>query len=422
MDLELPEKAAAPLFAPARYKVLYGGRGSGKSWAAARALLAHAKARRLRILCTREVQKSIKDSVHKLLADQIQALHLGSIYDVQRDVIRGRNGSEFLFAGLSDQTAESIKSFEGVDICWCEEAQAISEQSWRILTPTIRAPGSEIWVTFNPELDSDPTYQRFVVDPPPDALVVQLNYSDNPWFPGVLEQERQRDQKLLPADDYAMIWEGKCRSAVIGAIYAGEVDAAIRSGRIGAVPYDPRLRVHAVWDLGWADSTAIVCAQRLRSEIRIIDYIEDTQRSLDWYAGELTARRWNWGYDWLPHDADHRSLQTGKSAAEVLRAFGRRTRPVPNVSVEDGIRAGRIAFAQAYFDRARADRLIECLKRYRRNINRHNEPANPVHDQYSHGADAWRYLALVAERMANDADARAPRTQAWQPLDPTMGY
>ena len=171
------------LFEPMRYKVAYGGRGSAKSWSFARTLLIQASRKPLRILCTREVQKSIRDSVHKLLSDQIQALGLGTFYDVQQAVIRGENGSEFIFAGLSDQTAESVKSFEGVDIAWVEEAQAVSDRSWGILIPTIRKDGSEIWVSFNPELDTDPTWLRFVENPPPDAVSVPVNYHDNPWFP-----------------------------------------------------------------------------------------------------------------------------------------------------------------------------------------------------------------------------------------------
>ena len=150
------------LFQPARYKVVRGGRGSGKSWGFARSLLIQGSARTLRVLCTREVQKSIQQSVHQLLKDQIEALGLSAFYEVLATEIRGKNGTQFFFSGLSDQTAESLKSFEGVDVCWCEEAQAISKRSWDILIPTIRKDGSEIWVSFNPQLESDETYRRFV--------------------------------------------------------------------------------------------------------------------------------------------------------------------------------------------------------------------------------------------------------------------
>ena len=179
------------LFEPYRYKVAYGGRGSGKSWSMARALLLQASNKPLRILCAREVQRSIKQSVHTLLNDQIQALGLGPLYEVLETEIRSRSGSSFSFTGLATNTVESIKSFEGCDVVWIEEAQTVSKKSWDILIPTIRKPDSEIWVSFNPNIDTDDTYQRFVVEPPDNAKVVKVNYTDNPWFPEVLETERQ---------------------------------------------------------------------------------------------------------------------------------------------------------------------------------------------------------------------------------------
>ncbi len=152
---EFPEKLGF-LFYPERYKIAYGGRGSGKSWSFARALLIQGLQSPLRVLCTREIQKSIKDSVHKLLSDQIQLLGLGTLYDVLETTIRSKtNATEFMFSGLSTHTVESIKSFEGCDICWIEEAQTVVKRSWDILTPTIRKDNSEIWVSFNPDLETD---------------------------------------------------------------------------------------------------------------------------------------------------------------------------------------------------------------------------------------------------------------------------
>lgn len=143
-------RALSGLFDPHRYKIAHGGRGSAKSWGFARALLVLAAQSKTRILCTREVQKSIKDSVHKLLSDQIQAMGFGGHFQVLETEIRGINGSEFLFAGLANHTVESIKSYEGIDIVWIEEAQTVKKKSWDILIPTIRKAGSEIWVTMNP--------------------------------------------------------------------------------------------------------------------------------------------------------------------------------------------------------------------------------------------------------------------------------
>lgn len=420
VNAEFPEKLEF-LFSPHRYKVAHGGRGSAKSWSFARALLIQGAMQPLRIGCFREVQKSIKDSVHKLLGDQIESLGLGGFYEVLETTIRGRNGTEFLFAGLAGHTVQSIKSYEGLDRAWIEEAQTVSRKSWDILIPTIRAPDSEIWVTFNPELDSDETWLRFVVSPPPDSVVVQVNYNDNPWFPAVLEQERRHCQ-LVNAEDYPTIWEGKCRTAVAGAIYAHEIAAAFRDGRICNVPYDPKLKVHTIWDLGWNDAMAIILAQRVRSEVRVIDYIEDSHKTLDWYAAELNQRRLNWGFDWLPHDGEHKDFKTGKSAKEILRGFNRRVKIIPNIGVESGIKAGRMLFPQCYFEKTKAARLIECLKRYRRSINTQtNEPGTPVHDEYSHGADDYRYLAVVADQLTNE-EPDPPRIDVWAPLDSSIGY
>ncbi|WP_299643284.1 PBSX family phage terminase large subunit [Devosia sp.] len=394
------------LFKPARYKVARGGRGSGKSWGFARALLIRGASEPIRVLCTREVQKSIQQSVHQLLADQVASLGLSSFYTVLQGEIRGKNGSQFFFGGLSDQTAETLKSFEGVDVCWCEEAQAISKRSWNILIPTIRKPGSEIWISFNPELESDETYDRFVLKPPPDCVSVEMNYSDNPYFPDVLEAERKHAEATMKRDDYAHIWEGKCKPAVEGAIYFDQM--AVAGPRIGNCPHDPLLKMHAIWDLGFNDSMSIILAQKVSSEIRIVHYIEGSQRTLADYSAELKALRLddqpiNWGHHYLPHDGFAKRHQTGKHDAEVLGGFGWSVQRTPMMDIEAGIKRARDVFNRVYFNKERAGRLIECLKRYRRAINQTtNEPGHPVHDEFSHGADAFRYMAVCSDQLSND--------------------
>lgn len=419
VDVKLPPKAQF-LFKPMRYKVLYGGRGSAKSHSVAKALLMLGVEYRLRMLCTREVQKSIKDSVHKLLKDQIAELQLGGEYQVLDTEIRGRNGTEFLFTGLADHTAETIKSFEGVDICWVEEARAVTKRSWDILTPTIRKDGSEIWITFNPELDTDETYVRFIVNPPPNCHVEFMNFMDNPWFPKVLEDERQHCQIVDP-ESYPTIWEGKCRAAVVGAIYSKQVELAFKEQRICRLPYNPLLKVHTVWDLGWNDSMFISLVQRVRSEIAVIETIEDSHRTLDYYVAELQKRNLNWGYDFIPHDGYHGNIFKGLTAAEILKSFGRKPKPVPKIGVEDGIKVARTVFGQVAFDREKAGRLIECLKRYKRHIPKHGEPSTPVHDEYSHGADNFRYLAIVADQLTNE-DERSIRTPYRAPIHTVPGF
>lgn len=400
-DFQFPE-ALGFLFGAHRYKVAYGGRGGAKSWNFARALLLLGAERPLRVLCTREIQRSIKDSVHKLLGDQIEILGLGAFYEVFQSEIRGLNGTEFVFAGLSSQTRESIKSYEGVDLCWVEEAQAVTKRSWEILIPTIRADNSEIWVSFNPELDTDDTYRRFVIDPPSSALVRKVNWSDNPWFPAVLEAERL-DLLARDPDAYRHIWEGECRPAVEGAIYYSEVSAVRSSGRLANVPHDPLLKVHAVFDLGYDDYMSILLVQRLASEIRIIRYIEDRQRTLASYDEELRQLPYRWGTFYLPHDGRARDYRSGKSAEEILRALGRTVEIVESISVEDGIRAARLVFPRCTFDKANAEPLVNRLARYRRRMNQETGAGGtPVHDDQSHGADGFRYLAIVADQMSND--------------------
>jgi phage terminase large subunit len=212
INVSIPEKLAF-LFEPYRYKIAYGGRGSAKSWSFTRALIIKALESKHRILCCREVQKSIKDSVHRLISDQIQMMGLGAYFEItEREIRCPITGSQFLFAGLASNTVESIKSFEGVSIAWVEEAQVVSERSWEILIPTIRADDSEIWISLNPELETDPTYKRFVKNAHllADAKCVKINYDDNPHFPDVLKEEMETLRKA-DIEAYLHIWEGQCK-------------------------------------------------------------------------------------------------------------------------------------------------------------------------------------------------------------------
>ena len=410
------------LFKPMRYKLAHGGRGSGKSWGFARALLILGAKKKLRLLCAREVQDSIKQSVHKLLKDQIQLLSLGSFYKVLDNEIRGLNGTEFAFTGLSALTVETIKSFEGYDCCWVEEGQSITDESWVILIPTIRKDGSEIWISFNPSLETDPTYERFITNPPPDCVSVEMNWRDNPWFSDVMEQERIHCKKTDP-EGYKNIWDGKCKPAVEGAIYYSEIQAVENESRICNIPYDPLLKVHLVFDLGWGDSIAIGFVQKNLSEIRIINYLEYHQTKLDVMSTELKAFKYNWGKIWLPHDGFAKTLNAnGKSTYDILLALGWDVATKDEITIfstiEDGIKNARLKFGQCYFDKihtvAKLDpipppgqtvlthRLMECLKRYHRKIDKQTKTATtPVHDDYSHGADMFRYIIANADSMVN---------------------
>ncbi len=398
-EIEFPE-ALSFLFEPARYKVLYGGRGGAKSWGVARALLMEAAAAPLRVLCARELQKSIGDSVHKLLADQIDALGLGWFYTVQNTSIRGQNGTEFLFAGLRHNVT-SIKSFEGVDRTWIEEAQTVSKASWDILIPTIRKAGSEIWITFNPELDTDETWKRFVVSPPTGAVVRKIGWADNPWFPDVLRQE-MLDLEARDPDAALVVWGGHTRHTLDGAIYATELRDAVKEGRITRVPYDPTKPVHTFWDLGWADNTSIWFGQVVGFETRVIDFYQDSQKPLDHYLRVLQDRAYVLGTCWLPHDARAKQLGTGRSVEELIRAAGRTVQIVPQLGVADGINAARTIFPNVWIDEERCADGLQCLRRYRYEVDQATGQFSrtPLHDDASHGADAFRYLAVALKEKA----------------------
>ncbi len=401
VNAQFPEKLKF-LFEPLRYKGAKGGRGSGKSWGFARALLIIGTMKKVRILCTREIQRSIKDSVHKLLSDQIQILKLGQFYEVLNTEIRGKNGTEIIFAGLSSNTIESIKSYEGMDYVWVEEAQSVQKRSWKILIPTIRKEGSEIWLTFNPELETDYTYEYFVTHAPPDCKIVTMNYNDNPWFSEVLNKERLHC-KLTNPKGYDNIWLGKCKPAVSGAIYYDEVASAEINNQICNIPYDSMLKVHIVFDLGWNDAMAISLVQRPTSEIRIIEYIEDDHKTLEYYSNLLKKKEYNWGKVWMPHDARNKDIKTGKSSQQYMEAYGWDVEITQEMSVKEGIRHTRQTFPRIYFEKNKTKRLVECAKRYRRKINKiTGEASEPLHDEFSHGADNLRYVCINADSMNND--------------------
>ena len=392
---EFPVKLEG-LFKKSRYKVAYGGRGGAKSWGIARALLILGAKSPLRILCAREFMTSMRDSVHKLLCDQIEALNLFGFYEITQASIKGKNGTEFAFAGLKNNIS-NIKSFEGVDIAWVEEAQTVSRLSWNVLIPTIRKESSEIWVSFNPELETDETYQRFVAIPPADCITMKVNWSDNPCFPETLKLEKDA-LKVRDEEAYNQVWEGLCRQTVDGAIFAKEMQQAEKEGRICRVPYDATKPVHAVFDLGWSDSTAIWFLQFVGMETRLIRYIEDSQKTISFYLA--TMQTFGYVYDtiWLPHDAENKTLAAaGRTIDDIVRAAGFKTRIMPRVPVLDSINAARTIFPTCYFDREHTADGLACLRHYRYEVDPDTGQfsRNPLHDHYSHGADAFRYIALM---------------------------
>lgn len=417
LNIEFPPKLEPFYTKHAKFKVAYGGRGASKSWTIARMLLLLGLQKPLRILCARETMTSIADSVHQLLSDQIGNLNLENFYRIERDNIKGVNGTIFRFAGIR-KDINQIKSFEGIDICWIEEAANVTSRSWDVLLPTIRKKGHEIWVSFNPDFETDNTFQRFVADCSyEDIICVKINYTDNPWLAEttdllpMIEESRLND----PPETYRHIWLGECRANADGAVYAREIAEAESEDQPGGsrftkVRFDPHGgECQAFWDIGISDATAIWVAQRVAGEIHLIDYLEDTGHAVDWYVRELLHRGGKQGYivkkHWLPHDAKARSYQTGMTTEEVLRKTCPSVGIVPRVSLQDGINAVRMVFRQLWFDKKLCGDGIRAIRNYRFETRHKYDPRTgipiggfkpePEHSIYSHGSDALRYLALV---------------------------
>ncbi len=260
----MPDAIQKVLGAKARYKVLSGGRGSAKSYSIADALIARSAHEKLRILCTREYQNSIRDSVHRLLSDRIIALKYDQFFNVQKDSIRCPvSGSEYLFKGLRHNISE-IKSTEGIDIVWVEEAERVSEDSWSVLIPTIRKERSEIWISFNPESENSPTYTRFIKNPPPDYKYAHVTFRDNAMFPEVLRREMEYD-KRVDFDKYEHVWEGECK---------GYSDLLIFKGKVRVedfeTPIDAQLFYGA--DFGFSQDPAVLVRMFMQDNKLFIDY------------------------------------------------------------------------------------------------------------------------------------------------------
>ena len=374
--VDIPGKFQA-LIQPARYKVFYGGRGGAKSWAVARVLLGMAASRRLRILCARELQTSIADSVHRLLADQIYAMGLQQNFEIVKTAIRSTTGSEFLFKGLR-MSIQEIKSTEGVDICWVEEAQSVSADSWDILIPTIRKQGSEIWVTFNPREESDPTYQRFVMKPQPGAIVEKVGWQDNPWFPPTLDAERRYMLSIDP-DAYHHIWGGHCRTISQAVIFGKRIS-------IDAFETPEGARFFHGADWGFANDPTTLVRSFIKDECLYIDaeafgYGVEIDETAQLFDSIQTSRDW-------PIKADAARPET----ISFLRRQGFNITPADKWqgSVEDGI-AHLKAFKQIIIHE-RCKHMQEEQRLYSYKVDKVTGEILPIIvDAHNHGWDAVRY-------------------------------
>lgn len=412
MEIEFPP-AFEFLFTPARLKVAYGGRGGGKSESVGRYLLVEGAREPMKIVCAREFQNSIRDSVYGLLADLIDRYGLDRFYQVLKTEIRGKNGTSFSFVGLHHNIS-NIKSMYDVKKLWIEEAETVSEASWKVIFPTVRAEGSEIIATFNPDLPDSPTYKRLVANPPPYALVRKINYDENPYFPEVLKLEMEHCKTNDP-DEYRNIWLGECRAAVAGAVFAKEIARALDEGRITNVPHIPTQPVHTYWDLGRNDKTAVWFMQQISGQLRFIRYYENSGEHFSHYIKHLKELPYVYGKHYLPHDATHELLGQEKTILNQMRSnFSGVQEPIKRTLRKAlSIDAARTIFPMSYFDKDACADGIVCLQRYAYRVDPETQKtsAEPEHDTpWSHGADAYQCAGMAAQLTEKKAPARKQRS------------
>lgn len=391
-----------PLLKPARYKGAWGGRSSGKSHFFAELLVERMISSPTRAVCIREIQKSIKESVKRLLEDKIEIMGLSSMFEVLETEIRCKNGGHIIFQGMQNHTAQSIKSLEGYDIAWVEEAQTLSAFSLKLLRPTIRKDDeqgeAELWFSWNP--DSDEGAVDLLLrgaNKIKDAIVVEANYLDNPFCPASMIKEANED-KQRDYDDYLHVWMGHYKRTLEGAVYGKELRKAYEDNRVCRVLPIAGKPVDTFWDLGKRDHTAIWFAQLNMGEYRIVDFYQNTGEKLEHYADAVRQRGYTLGSFYLPHDADQDRL-TGKTIAHAMRELfvGSKVIVIPRMAKKNiGIEAVRRIFPNCYFDEQKTKEGLKCLGKFTYEVDPETGAfsANPLHDENSDAADAFAQLAL----------------------------
>jgi phage terminase large subunit len=398
----------APLLDPARYKGAWGGRGSGKSHFFAELLIRDSIAEPgLLSVCIRETQKSLKHSAKRLIEARLNRHRLGGTdgFRIFREVIRTPGDGIIMFQGMQDHTAESIKSLEGFGRAWVEEAQCLSSRSLTLLRPTIRAARSELWFAWNPRLKSDPVDMLLRgPEPPSGAVVVRANWSDNPWLPEELKQERLDCLRMNP-DQYGHIWEGDHIAVAEGAYFARQLADARNEGRIGRVAFDPLMHVRLFFDIGGAgaraDSCAIWPAQFVGREIRVRDYYEAQGQPLAAHVAWLRGA--GYGPDrasiWLPHDGATSDKVFAVSYESALRDAGYEVTVVPNQgkgAAAARVEAARRLFPSIWFDETTTEAGRGALGWYHeRKDEARGIGLGPAHDWASHGADAFGLMCVA---------------------------
>jgi phage terminase large subunit len=424
-QLSLPTaRVFRPLLEPARYKAAHGGRGSGKSHFFADLLVEDSLYEKgLRSVCIREVQKSLKDSAKRLIEDKLAEHRLGEAdgFKVFREVIETPGDGIIAFQGMQDHTAESIKSLEGFKRAWGEEAQTLSARSLSLLRPTIRADGSELWFSWNPRRKNDPV-DMMLRGPhlPTGAAVVRANWSDNPWFPKVLDQER-RDCLRDNPDQYDHIWEGGYAGVIDGAYYAKCLAEAKAKGRIGNVSPDPLMTFRAFIDIGGtgarADAVSIWIAQFVAREIRVLNYYEAVGQPLATHINWLRENGYGNALIVLPHDGTTQDKVYDVSYESAFRAAGFEVVVIPNQgkgAAAMRIEAGRRLFPSIWFNESTTTGGVDALGWYHeRKDETRNIGLGPEHDWSSHGADSFGLMCVAYEAPTENRERPRRRAGSW---------
>jgi phage terminase large subunit len=405
--LKIPTaKVFEPLLARARYKGLYGGRGSGKSHFFGELLVEICQAERGTLaVCIREAQRTLAQSSKRLIESKIAALGVGSQFKLFNDKIETPGDGLIIFRGMQDHTSESIKSLEGFGIAWIDEAQNLSARSLSLLRPTIRAERSELWASWNPRRRSDAIDDFLRARQPPGAVVVNANWRDNPWFPSVLEQERKLDLSLYP-DRYQHIWEGDYIRAFEGAYFAQLLSEARAQGRIGKVSADPLLPIRAFHDIGGsggvADAYTIWIVQWVGQEIRILDYYEQVGQVLAFHVNWMRERGYEKAINYLPHDGVNENNVTGKKYEDHWREAGFNVEPPVRNQGKGAammrIEAIRRLGPQIWWNESTTEPGRDAIGFYHeRKDDLRNVGLGPEHDWSSHAADALGLMAICWE-------------------------
>lgn len=416
LDLQTP-RVFAPLLQPSRYKGAHGGRGSGKSHFFAELLVEDSLTNKgLLSVCVREVQKTLKDSSKRLIERKLANFGLGEAdgFKVFEKEIRTPGDGVIIFQGMQDHTAESIKSLEGFKRAWIEEAQSLSTRSLSLLRPTIRAEGSEIWASWNPRRKTDAIDEFLRAKKPHNAVVVEANWRDNPWFTPELEAERLLDLELYP-DRYDHIWEGGYATALEGAYYAKSLAVAKAQGRITFIAPDELLPIRAVWDLGGsgagADAMSIWIVQWVGQKILVLDYIEGVGQVLAYYVNELRNRGWGKALCILPHDGVNENNITGKRYEDHVREAGFEVQVIKNQGKGAAmmrIEAARRLFPRIWFNETTTEAGRDALGYYHEKKDEaRNVGLGPEHDWSSHAADAFGLMCVAYEEP--EAPGAAPQ-------------